>query len=63
MGGDGRRWQQAVGGRAQTIAPAFGEHWFVFLATANLHDLGYGPELDTTGLHLPYGTDTSAGAG
>jgi hypothetical protein len=47
------RWPhvQAVGAKAATLAPAYGADGDVLTAAAWLHDVGYAPELATTGFH------------
>jgi hypothetical protein len=48
-----RRWAhvQGVAARARSIAPALGPDAALLEAAAWLHDIGYLPELATTGLH------------
>jgi hypothetical protein len=47
------RWPhvQAVGAKAATLAPAYGLDGEVLVAAAWLHDIGYAPELATSGFH------------
>jgi hypothetical protein len=48
-----RRWAhvQGVAARARNLAPALGQDAGMLEAAAWLHDIGYLPELATTGLH------------
>ena len=48
-----RRWRhvQAVGAKAEQLAPAFGEDGPLLIAAAWLHDIGYASELQRTGFH------------
>ncbi len=48
-----RRWAhvQGVAARAQNLAPAFAEDKDLLEAAAWLHDIGYLPDLASTGLH------------
>jgi putative nucleotidyltransferase with HDIG domain len=49
----GRRWRhvQAVGAKAELLAPAFAEDGPLLAASAWLHDIGYAPQLQETGFH------------
>jgi hypothetical protein len=59
------RWPhvQAVGAKAARLAPAFGEDGELLIAAAWLHDVGYAPELATTGFHPLDGARFLAGLG
>jgi len=48
-----RRWShvQGVAARARTLKPSLGSNAGLLEAAAWLHDIGYAPELVTTGLH------------
>jgi len=48
-----RRWLhvQAVGAKAELLAPAFAEDGPLLAASAWLHDIGYAPQLQETGFH------------
>ena len=48
-----RRWRhvQAVGAKAELLAPAFGPDGAVLSASAWLHDIGYAAPLQETGFH------------
>jgi HD superfamily phosphodiesterase len=48
-----RRWAhtQGVAARARTLAPILGDQAEVIEAAAYLHDIGYSPELSSTGFH------------
>ena len=47
------RWKhvQAVGAKAERLAPAFGNDGPLLAASAWLHDIGYAPELQRSGFH------------
>jgi hypothetical protein len=49
----GRRWThvQRVGMLGARIAPAFGDAGEMLVAACLLHDIGYAPQLSTTGFH------------
>ena len=48
-----RRWRhvQAVGVKAELLAPAFADDGPLLTASAWLHDIGYAPQLQETGFH------------
>ncbi|WP_093838602.1 HD domain-containing protein [Streptomyces aidingensis] len=48
-----RRWahSQGVAARARALAPLFGDEAELLEAAAILHDIGYAPELASTGFH------------
>ena len=47
------RWKhvQAVGAKAERLAPAFGNDGTLLAASAWLHDIGYAPEFQRSGFH------------
>jgi len=53
------RWKhvQAVGSKAEHIAPAVGAHAERLVAASWLHDIGYAPPVATTGFHPLDGAD------
>lgn len=60
-----RRWVhvQQVGAKAELLAPAFGPEGETLKAAAWLHDIGYAPEIATSGFHPLDGADELARRG